>query len=195
RGPPRRLRTGGTRAHRRRRARHRGHRRRHGPPRRAAGWRRRRPRACHRAGVPRRPPEAGRPRRPVPDQLRLSRHVATVDRVLPWRRQPASDELAPLLATYRARHPRAPTTLISQAYDVAAAAHENQLRKSGDPYIHHPLAVAMILAELGLDDVTVAAALLHDAVEDTGLTFVGICRNCGPEGATIVVGGTKNNRV
>ena len=121
--------------------------------------------------------------------------MATVDRVLPWRRQPASDELAPLLATYRARHPRAPTTLISQAYDVAAAAHENQLRKSGDPYIHHPLAVAMILAELGLDDVTVAAALLHDAVEDTGLTIDDISRDFGPEVASIVDGVTKLDRV
>src|SRR5437899_6567852 len=121
--------------------------------------------------------------------------MATVDRVLPWRRQPASDELAPLLATYRVRHPRAPTALISQAYESAATAHENQLRKSGDPYIHHPLAVAMILAELGLDDVTVAAALLHDAVEDTGLTVDDISRDFGPEVASIVDGVTKLDRV
>jgi GTP pyrophosphokinase len=86
--------------------------------------------------------------------------VATVDRVLPWRRQaaPADQELAPLVAAYRDHHPRASTALVIQAYEAAARAHDGQTRKSGEPYVTHPLAVAKIVAELGLDDVTIAAA-------------------------------------
>ena len=95
--------------------------------------------------------------------------VATVDRVLPWRRQTAApaDEVAPVVAAYRSRHPKASTTTITRAYEVAATAHAEQFRKSGERYINHPVAVARIVAELGLDETTVSAALLHDAVEDT----------------------------
>ena len=96
--------------------------------------------------------------------------MPTVDRVLPWRRneRPPADEVAPLLAAFRARHPKASTDRIARAYLTSAEAHRGQYRRSGEPYIQHPLAVARIVADLGLDDVTVAAALLHDAVEDTG---------------------------
>ncbi len=88
--------------------------------------------------------------------------MTTVDRVLPWRRNALpAEEVAPLLSAYRARHPRSSTAMISRAYAVAANAHQGQVRNSGDAYIQHPLAVAMIVAELGLDEVTVAAALLH----------------------------------
>ena len=87
---------------------------------------------------------------------------STVDRVLPWRRseRPPADEVAPLLAAYRSRHPKAPTARIARAYLTSAEAHRGQFRRSGEPYIQHPLAVARIVADLGLDDVTVAAALL-----------------------------------
>jgi GTP pyrophosphokinase len=123
--------------------------------------------------------------------------VATVDRVLPWRRHtaPPSEEVAPLVAAYRAVHPKAPTGLITQAYEVAAAAHVGQSRKSGEPYITHPVAVAKICAELGLDDVTMAAALLHDAVEDTGTTIADLEQTFGPEVARIVDGVTKLDRI
>src|SRR3546814_16701565 len=92
-------------------------------------------------------------------------------RGLPWRRKegPPADEVAPLVAAYRSRHPKASTALIARAYVASAEAHRGQSRRSGEPYIPHPLAVARIVADLGLDDITVAAALLHDAVEDTGL--------------------------
>src|SRR5580700_5199260 len=103
------------------------------------------------------------------------RAVATVERVLPWRRQvQTGDALRPLLSAFRARHPRDETGMIVRAYEAAASAHLSQLRISGEAYISHPLAVATILAGLGLDDVTVSAALLHDAVEDTrfGLTEI-----------------------
>ena len=123
--------------------------------------------------------------------------MPTVDRVLPWRRseRPPADEVAPLIATYRARHPKAPTALITRAYLAAADAHRGQTRRSGEPYIQHPLAVAKIVADLGLDDVTVAAALLHDAVEDTGTTLEDLEADFGPEVAAIVDGVTKLDRV
>jgi GTP pyrophosphokinase len=125
--------------------------------------------------------------------------VVTADRVLPWRRGAAgsasADELKDVVSAYRARHPKADTALISRAYEVADEAHRGQLRRSGDPYIQHPLAVATILADLGLDDVTLAAALLHDAVEDTSVSLADITRDFGAEVAAIVDGVTKLDRV
>ena len=77
--------------------------------------------------------------------------------------------LEPLAALHRQSHPKADLALLQRAYDVAEAAHAGQKRKSGDPYITHPLAVATILAGLGMDTTTLVAALLHDTVEDTGV--------------------------
>ena len=123
--------------------------------------------------------------------------MPTVDRVLPWRRseRPPADEVAPLLAAYRARHPKAPTARIARAYLTSAEAHRGQYRRSGEPYIQHPLAVARIVADLGLDDVTVAAALLHDAVEDTGLLIEDVEEDFGADVTAIVDGVTKLDRV
>src|ERR1700722_8838256 len=125
-----------------------------------------------------------------------ARAVATVERVLPWRRQvQTADALRPLLSAFRARHPRDETALIVRAYEAAATAHSGQLRNSGEAYISHPLAVATILAGLGLDDVTIAAALLHDAVEDTSFGLEEIELDFGPDVASIVDGVTKLDRV
>jgi len=123
--------------------------------------------------------------------------VATADRVLPWRRvsHAVPPDVRELVDTYRARHPKADAALLTRAYQVAAEAHEGQVRRSGDPYIVHPLAVATILAELGLDDVTLAAALLHDAVEDTGISLDDVTRDFGPQVAAMVDGVTKLDRV
>ncbi len=124
--------------------------------------------------------------------------TSTVDRVLPWRRSspPPAEEVAPLLAEFRARHGRTVRTdLISRAYSAAAAAHTGQMRKTGESYIHHPIAVARIVAELGLDDVTIAAALLHDAVEDTGMSLEDVGRDFGEDVAAIVDGVTKLERI
>ncbi|MCU1485461.1 MAG: (p)ppGpp synthetase, RelA/SpoT family [Actinomycetia bacterium] len=122
--------------------------------------------------------------------------MATVDRVLPWRRGALpAEEIAPLLAAFRLRHPKASTALISRAYAEAANAHTGQLRNSGEPYIEHPLSVAMIVAELGLDDVTIAAALLHDAVEDTRLSLDELRSHFGNDVANIVDGVTKLDRI
>src|SRR5262249_39305759 len=79
--------------------------------------------------------------------------------------------LEPLTKTVRATHPKADVRLIERAYEVAAHWHAGQKRKSGDPYITHPLAVATILAELGMNHETICAALLHDTVEDTPYTL------------------------
>ena len=124
--------------------------------------------------------------------------MATVTRVLPWRRgarRPAAAEIAPLLECYRQRHRDRSPDLIVRAFDVAAEAHEGQMRLSGEPYIRHPLAVATIVARLGLDDVTIAASLLHDAVEDTDMALAAIEADFGPEVTRIVDGVTKLDRV
>ena len=123
--------------------------------------------------------------------------MATVNRVLPWRRHTVTDaeEIAPLLAAFRQRHPKASTSLIQRAYDTAAGAHDGQRRHSGEPYVLHPVAVASIVASLGLDDVTIAAALLHDAVEDTGLSLERLEAEFGEDVAAIVDGVTKLDRV
>jgi GTP pyrophosphokinase len=123
--------------------------------------------------------------------------VATVDRVLPWRRHsaPPSQEIAPLVDAFREHHPRIPTAMISRAYELARDAHSGQTRKSGEPYVQHPVAVAKIVADLGLDDVTISAALLHDAVEDTGVTLEDLTLAFGPDVAAIVDGVTKLDRL
>ncbi len=125
--------------------------------------------------------------------------MATVDRVLPWRRQvthpSAPLAIGPLLAAYRARFPRGDAGLITRAFEVADTAHRDQRRRSGEAYINHPVAVARIVAELGLDEITIAAALLHDAVEDTGVSIDEVSRDFGPVVATIVDGVTKLERV
>jgi GTP diphosphokinase / guanosine-3',5'-bis(diphosphate) 3'-diphosphatase len=103
--------------------------------------------------------------------------------------------LEPLLRTVRATHPKADLSVIEQAYAVAARAHQGQLRKSGDPYITHPLAVATILAELGMTPNTLAAALLHDTVEDTDYSLEDLTRDFGAEVAMLVDGVTKLDKV
>jgi GTP pyrophosphokinase len=100
-----------------------------------------------------------------------------------------------LVDIYRSKHPKGDTTLVTRAYQVAAEAHDGQVRRSGDPYIVHPVAVATILAELGLDGITLAAALLHDAVEDTGISLDEVTRDFGPQVAAMVDGVTKLDRV
>ncbi len=124
--------------------------------------------------------------------------MSTVTRTLPWRsgaRRPASAEITRLLECYRRHHRDRSIDLIVSAFDVAAEAHEGQMRLSGEPYISHPAAVATAVARLGLDDVTIAAALLHDAVEDTDVALAAIERDFGDEVARIVDGVTKLDRV
>ncbi len=81
--------------------------------------------------------------------------------------------------------------MIRLAYDYAETAHRGQLRKSGDPYIVHPLETAIYLAKMGLDQPSIIAALLHDVPEDTSVSLVDIEKNFGPEVAKLVAGITK----
>jgi len=103
--------------------------------------------------------------------------------------------LEPLIKTVRTTHPKADIRLIERAYDVAAKWHAGQLRKSGDPYITHPLAVATILAELGMNHETLCAALLHDTIEDTPYTLSELRSEFGDDIAALVDGVTKLDQV
>ncbi len=103
--------------------------------------------------------------------------------------------LEPLFATVRGTHPKADLRDLERAYDVAERCHRGQLRKSGDPYITHPLAVASILADLGMTPPTLCAALLHDTVEDTDYTLATLRREFGDEVADLVDGVTKLDKV
>lgn len=103
--------------------------------------------------------------------------------------------LDPLLQIVRQSHPKADLSIIERAYDVAERAHRGQSRKSGDPYITHPLAVTTILAELGMTPVTLAAALLHDTVEDTEYSLDELEEEFGAEVAKLVDGVTKLDKV
>ncbi len=133
--------------------------------------------------------------------------MPTVDRVLHWRRHPDIEGLrasAPadvpeaivgLVGAFLERHPGADIRPVVDAYQLADKAHSLQVRYSGDAYISHPVAVATVVAELGLDSVSVEAALLHDAVEDTGVTLEDVNERFGPEVAALVDGVTKLDRI
>ncbi|GAA1871188.1 bifunctional (p)ppGpp synthetase/guanosine-3',5'-bis(diphosphate) 3'-pyrophosphohydrolase [Myceligenerans crystallogenes] len=104
-------------------------------------------------------------------------------------------EIEPLLQTIRSNHPKADLTLIERAYATAEKAHRGQMRKSGDPYITHPVSVSMILAGLGFEGTTIAAALLHDTVEDTDYSLEQLRADFGDDVALLVDGVTKLDKV
>ena len=85
-----------------------------------------------------------------------------------------------LISSVRKYHPSTDISMIEKAYRIARDAHEGQVRKSGEPYIIHPLCVGIILADLELDKETIVAGLLHDVVEDTVMTTEEITREFGP---------------
>jgi GTP diphosphokinase / guanosine-3',5'-bis(diphosphate) 3'-diphosphatase len=106
-----------------------------------------------------------------------------------------SPVLEPLLHAVRVSHPKTDVSVIERAYLIAEQAHRGQRRKSGDAYITHPVAVATILAELGMTTSTLAAALLHDTVEDTPYTLEMLRKDFGDEIAMLVDGVTKLDKV
>jgi GTP diphosphokinase / guanosine-3',5'-bis(diphosphate) 3'-diphosphatase len=132
------------------------------------------------------------PQRPLGRRVRAlaarSRH--------PFAHGPAPDRpLEALIGLHRAAHPRADTRVLQLAYEVADREHSGQQRTSGEPFITHPLAVASILAELGMDTTTLVAALLHDTVEDTGYTLEQTRDDFGDQVAHLVDGLTKLDEV
>ncbi|QPK80517.1 bifunctional (p)ppGpp synthetase/guanosine-3',5'-bis(diphosphate) 3'-pyrophosphohydrolase [Schaalia sp. ZJ405] len=104
-------------------------------------------------------------------------------------------EIEPLIRALRANHPRADITVIERAYRTAELYHRGQQRKSGEPYITHPVAVATILAEMGMTTPTLVAALLHDTVEDTDYTVEKLTAEYGESIAALVDGVTKLDKV
>ena len=108
---------------------------------------------------------------------------------------PVNPELEPVLRTLRQFHPKSETKVVFQAYQTAEYLHREQRRRSGEPYITHPVAVAQILADLGMTAATLAAALLHDTVEDTGYTLKDLRAEFGDEIASLVDGVTKLDKV
>ena len=101
------------------------------------------------------------------------------------------DPITEMLRVHRKIHPRGDVRVVRRAYEIAERMHRGQMRKSGEPYITHPLAVADILAHLGMDTTTLVAALLHDTVEDTDYDLRTLKHDFGPEVALLVDGVTK----
>ncbi|MDQ1658634.1 MAG: diphosphokinase / guanosine-3,5-bis(diphosphate) 3-diphosphatase [Cryptosporangiaceae bacterium] len=125
-------------------------------------------------------------------------HRNLVRALLSWSyggRPSAPPEVGPLITIHKAAHPRADVRMLTRAYRVAERLHSGQMRRSGDPYITHPLAVATILGELGMDTTTLAAALLHDTVEDTRYTLTQLRIDFGDDVALLVDGVTKLDKV
>src|SRR4051794_23785563 len=139
--------------------------------------------------LPSAPPEE--PTRPIATASRVRARLARFG----GPRTDVNPVLEPLLRSVRATHPKADLSVIERAYAVAERAHDGQMRKSGDPYIPPPLAVTTILAELGMTPATLAAALLHDTVEDTPYSLAELTRDFGEEVAMLVDGVTKLDKV
>ncbi|MDF1489394.1 RelA/SpoT family protein [Tessaracoccus caeni] len=127
---------------------------------------------------------------PPPPRLRMRHRLARLGAV-----QPKSAVLDPLFRIVRTNHPKADLALIERAYRTAERYHEGQTRKTGDPYITHPLSVTTILAELGMTEPVLAAALLHDTVEDTPYTLDQLRVDFGEEIAHMVDGVTKLDKL
>ncbi|THA24160.1 bifunctional (p)ppGpp synthetase/guanosine-3',5'-bis(diphosphate) 3'-pyrophosphohydrolase [Streptomyces sp. RKND-216] len=105
------------------------------------------------------------------------------------------DAIEHVAQVHRAHHPRADLDALRRAYVLAESSHRGQTRKSGDPYITHPLAVTLILAQLGAETTTLTASLLHDTVEDTEVTLDQVRDGFGDEVAHLVDGVTKLEKV
>ncbi|MBA2311330.1 MAG: bifunctional (p)ppGpp synthetase/guanosine-3',5'-bis(diphosphate) 3'-pyrophosphohydrolase, partial [Actinobacteria bacterium] len=120
---------------------------------------------------------------------------AVLRKVRSPRQAPSDPALDELLKEFRSRRPKASTKSIERAYEIAEVAHAGQVRKTGEPFVTHPLNVGIILAQFGLDETTIAAALLHDAVEDTSLTLVDVEREMDYDVAMLIDGVTKLDKI
>ncbi|MEU7282300.1 HD domain-containing protein [Streptomyces sp. NPDC045431] len=113
----------------------------------------------------------------------------------PGARDRLPDAISHVAEAHRAHHPDADLAVLHRAYVLAESSHRGQFRKSGEPYITHPLAVTLILAELGAETTTLTASLLHDTVEDTDLTLDQVREQFGDEVCYLVDGVTKLEKV
>ncbi|MER6901376.1 bifunctional (p)ppGpp synthetase/guanosine-3',5'-bis(diphosphate) 3'-pyrophosphohydrolase, partial [Amycolatopsis sp. NPDC000740] len=140
--------------------------------------------------------DPGRPNGAAPNPSATRRVRARLARrITAQRAAPVKQVLEPLAVIHRELHPNSDLGQLQRAYDVAEELHREQRRKSGDPYITHPLAVATILAELGMDTTTLVAALLHDTVEDTGYSLEQLKADFGDKVGELVDGVTKLDKV
>jgi GTP pyrophosphokinase len=121
--------------------------------------------------------------------------VVTTSRSRPSADPALEELLAPILESFAALRPGEDDSAIVEAARAAELAHRGQVRRSGEDYVTHPVAVAQTVAELGLDAATVAAALLHDAVEDTGMSLAHVRAQFGEVVARVVDGVTKLDRL
>ncbi|TCO25958.1 GTP pyrophosphokinase [Kribbella orskensis] len=140
-------------------------------------------------------PAAAAPPAAQPPRIAPARVRARLARLGGTRHPNRAPMLEPLFRVVRATHPKADLAIIERAYRTAEKYHTGQLRKSGDAYITHPLAVATILAELGMTAPTLCAALLHDTVEDTDYTIDQLTKDFSEEIAMLVDGVTKLDKV
>ena len=129
-------------------------------------------------------------REAVPTTASLRRRMPRL-----FSRAQSSDSIDILVRTVKSHHPRADSSVIERAYAAAEKAHRGQKRKSGEPYITHPVAVSQILADLGIGPRGIAAALLHDTVEDTDYTLDELRADFGDEVALLVDGVTKLDKL
>ncbi|GGU57235.1 kinase [Streptomyces lavendofoliae] len=137
-------------------------------------------------------PAPGRRRgRPRIDLRRLGRAAL----LGPGTRDRLPDAISHVAEAHRAHHPDADLAVLHRAYVLAESSHRGQFRKSGEPYITHPLAVTLILAELGAETTTLTASLLHDTVEDTDVTLDQVREEFGEEVCYLVDGVTKLEKV
>lgn len=125
-----------------------------------------------------------------PPRVRMRQRLARLGAT-----RPQTAALDPLFQVIRANHPKADLSLVERAFHTAERYHRDQRRKSGDAYITHPLAVTTILAELGMTEATLCAALLHDTVEDTAYTLKELTKDFGEEIALLVDGCTKVDKI
>ena len=131
----------------------------------------------------------------APENATTSRSMRARLARMGTRNQPGNPVLEPLFRAVRANHPKADLALLERAYLTAEKQHGTQMRKSGDPYITHPLAVTTILAGIGMTEPTLVASLLHDTVEDTPYTLDQVRAEFGDEVALLVDGVTKLDKV
>ncbi|MEV0979662.1 HD domain-containing protein [Streptomyces sp. NPDC049915] len=137
------------------------------------------------------PPSPRRKGRPRIDLRRLGRAAL----LGPAARDRLPDAISHVVDAHRAHHPDADLDPLRRAYVLAESSHRGQMRKSGEPYITHPLAVTLILAELGAETTTLTASLLHDTVEDTDVTLDQVGEQFGEEVRYLVDGVTKLEKV
>jgi guanosine-3',5'-bis(diphosphate) 3'-pyrophosphohydrolase len=140
------------------------------------------------------PPNRSQPEAPPPaDGPTENGLTRRLKQLLPWSTD--TDAVSTLIRTHKSIHADADTGIVRHAYETAERMHRGQMRKSGEPFITHPVAVAEILSNLGMDTVTLVAAMLHDTVEDTSYTIAALESDFGPEVALIVDGLTKFDKL